>query len=215
MNRLLIEALEDGNPKRVLVAFERSGQVRRAFDNLYWHEDIACFSCDLEPSDDESPRHIQADAFEAITFHPWDLIIMHPPCTALAVSGNRHYGKGKPKHAQRLRSIDYTMELWQTAKTWGDRVAMENPVGVIPMQASQYIQPWEYGHPESKKTGLWLYDLPPLTPTDNVKAEYDALPKAQAQRIHYMPPSADRARLRSETFEGIAYAMAEQWGGIL
>ena len=143
----------------------------------------------------------------------WDLIIIHPPCTALCVSGNAHYAKGKPRHAERIAAQRWTMRLWQYALGRGLRVAMENPVGVIPMKASQYIQPWEYGHPESKKTGLWLHNLPLLQPTDVL-----ALPKSgrwdnqTPSGQNKLGPSPDRWRLRSRTYQGIANAMADQWG---
>jgi hypothetical protein len=90
-------------------------------------------------------------------------------------------------------------------------VAMENPVGVLPIKPTQYVQPWQFGHPESKKTGLWLHNLPKLVETDNVHEEFLGLPKNKQQRLHYLPPSADRWKIRSTTFQGIADAMAAQW----
>jgi len=193
----------------ILIAFECSGKVRREFRKLGYN----AFSCDIQPADDGSKYHIQGDALEAITSKTWDLIIMHPPCTCLSVSGNSTYAKGKPKHNERLKAIEYTLSLWDIAKKHSKRVAMENPVGVLPLKPTQYIQPWQFGHPESKKTGLWLHGLPKLEETDNVKEEYDSLPKNIAQRLHYLPPTADRAKIRSETFKGIAEAMAQQWSG--
>jgi len=92
---------------------------------------------------------------------------------------------------------------------------MENPVGVLPVKPSQYVQPWQFGHAESKKTGFWLFGLPLLMETKNVKSEYDQLPKNKAQRLHYLSPSKDRAKLRSETYTGIAQAMAEQWSSLI
>jgi hypothetical protein len=92
---------------------------------------------------------------------------------------------------------------------------MENPVGVLPFKPSQYIQPWQHGHPESKKTGLWLHNLPLLGETNNVKEEFDGLPKSQQQRLHYLSPSKDRWKLRSKTFEGIGEAIATQYGKVL
>ena len=89
---------------------------------------------------------------------------------------------------------------------------MENPVGVLPIKPTQYVQPWQFGHPESKKTGLWLHNLEPLKETNNVKEEFDKLPKKEQQRLHYLSPSEDRGELRSITYQGIADAMAEQWG---
>lgn len=195
---------------RVLVAYERSGKVRQAFRER-GHD---AWSNDIVPADDGSDKHLEMDAKDAIAANRWDLIIMHCPCTALAVSGNAWYGIGKPKHKERLEAIEYTLGMLEHAKRYAPRVALENPVGVLSqrLRPSQYIQPYQFGHPESKKTGLWLHGLPLLTPTDDVRAAYDALPKAQAQRLHYLSPSADRAKIRSETFSGIAQAMAQQWG---
>jgi len=185
----------------ILIGCEYSGAVREAFRSKGHN----AMSCDLLPADDNSPHHMQCDIYEAInTRDHWDIIIMHPPCTALAVSGNRWYGRGQPKHAERLDSIRWTMELWEYAKTKSDRVCMENPVGVLPVKPTQYVQPWQFGHGETKKTGLWLHGLEPLTPTDIVEG--------REQRIWKMPPSANRWKLRSETYAGIANAMADQWG---
>ena len=185
----------------ILIGCEYSGAVREAFRSK-GHDAV---SCDLLPSDDNSPHHMQCDIYEAInTRDRWDLIIMHPPCTALAVSGNRWYGRGQPKHAERIQSIQWTMELWEYAKTKADKVCLENPVGVLPVKPTQYVQPWQFGHGETKKTGLWLHGLEPLAPTDIVEG--------REQRIWKMPPSADRWKLRSETYAGIANAMAEQRG---
>ena len=148
-----------------------------------------------------------------------DLIIAHPPCTALAVSGNAWYGQGMAKHQKRLEAMRWTVELWNLCKRKGKRIAFENPVGVLGHtsmgKATQYIQPWQHGHPESKKTGLWLHNLPPLVESNNVKDVYDNLPKREQQRLHYLPPSADRWKIRSKTFDGIAQAIVDQWGAIL
>jgi len=192
---------------RVLIACEYSGKVREAFRAI-GHD---AWSCDLLPSDNLTDYHYTGDCWPVIE-EGWDLIIMHPPCTALAVSGNRWYGSGMPKHQERIDSIDWTLALYEHAKKHAPRVAFENPVGVLPVKPTQYVQPYEYGHPESKKTGLWLHNLPPLVPTDNVKEKWLTLPKKEAQRIHMLPPSADRWKIRSETYQGIADAMASQWG---
>ena len=195
--------------KKVLVACEYSGKVREAFRQL-GHE---AWSCDFLPADDRSPHHYQQDCVEVIKRYEWDLIIMHPPCTALAVSGNAWYGQGMPKNNERLEAIEWTTNLWELAKQNAHAVCMENPVGVLPFKPAQYVQPWQFGHPESKKTGLWLHNLPKLQATDDVKHVMDLLPKNKQQRLHYLPPSKDRWKIRSETFQGIADAMAEQWGG--
>ena len=196
---------------RVLVGCEYSGTVREAFRKL-GHD---AWSCDLLPADDASPHHIQGDVFAAIASREWDLICLHPPCTALCVSGNAHYGTGMQKHQQRIESAEWTRKLWDFARKHCPRVALENPVGVLPrladMPVSQYIQPWQFGHAESKRTGLWLAGLSLLAETDNVKHEYDQLPKSKQQRLHWLPPSKDRWKIRSKTFDGIAAAMADQW----
>lgn len=187
---------------KVLIGCETSGKVREAFKARGHYVK----SCDLLPSDDNSPDHMQVDIFRAIRSDHWDLLIMHPPCTAIAVSGNRWYGQGMPKHAERLESIKWTMFLWTYAKDRVPHVCMENPVGVLPAKPTQYVQPWQFGHGETKKTGLWLHNLPKLTPTDIVEG--------REQRVWKLGPSADRWKIRSETYQGIADAMSEQWGGV-
>ena len=186
----------------VLIACEYSGVVRDAFLKA-GHNAV---SCDLLPTDSPGP-HIQGDCIPVIKSQRWDLIIMHPPCTALAVSGNRWYGRGMPRNGERKEAIEWTMGLFELAKNHSDKVCMENPVGVLPVPASQFIQPWQFGHGETKKTGLWLSGLPKLTPTDVVEG--------REQRIWKLPPTADRWKIRSTTFKGIAAAMAEQWGDLL
>lgn len=193
---------------RVLIAYESSGTVREAFRKL-GHE---AWSCDLQPADDGSVYHLTMDAKTAIQettvrLGHWDLIIMHPPCTALCVSGNAHYGKGKPKHRQRIEAIEYTLAMFELAKKCADAVCMENPVGVLPIKASQYVQPWQFGHGECKKTGFWLHNLPKLQPTDIVEG--------REQRIWKLGPSPDRWKIRSKTFSGIAEAMASQFSGAI
>ena len=191
----------------VLIAYESSGTVRNAFLNRGHN----AWSCDLQPADDRSLKHIRMDARKVMehrkvwAYH-WDLIIMHPPCTALCVSGNAHYGTGKPKHDQRLEAIDYTLEMFELAKSVARFVCMENPVGVLPVKASQYVQPWQFGHGECKKTGLWLHNLPRLEPTDIVEG--------REQRIWKLGPSPDRWKIRSKTYQGIADAMAQQWSNL-
>jgi len=140
----------------------------------------------------------------------WDLIILHPDCTTMAVCNNKNCAKGKSRHHERLRDIEWTLRLWEKAKTKSQRVALENPASVIfpHLRKSgatiQYIQPWQFGHGETKKTGLALYNLPELEPTNIVEG--------REQRIWKMGPSPTRKRDRSETYQGIAEAMAEQWG---
>ena len=168
---------------------------------------------DLLPSEGEDHWHIRGDCFEAIELvGKVDLIVMHPPCTCIAVSGNSTYGRGMPKHQERLEAIEWTMGLWEKAKAHADHVAMENPVNVLPVKATQFVQPYQFGHLEQKKTGFWLHNLPPLTETNNVYDDMMKLPKNKRERIHYLPPSEDRWRIRSTTFSGIAEAIAIQWG---
>ena len=188
---------------RVLVGCEFSGVVRRAFEER-GHE---AWSCDLLEAEDNTSHHFVGDVLDVINKNEFDLIILHPPCTALAVSGNRWYGKGMPRNKERRKAQAWTQLLWQAAKSRCERVALENPVGVlndIIGDATQYIQPWQYGHGETKKTGLWLHNLPPLTPTNEVDG--------REQKVWKCPPSSDRWKIRSRTYEGIAEAMADQWG---
>ena len=194
----------------VLVAYECSGTVREAFRNLGHN----AWSCDLQPADDNSRYHLKTDADFVMKdgFGFYDLIIMHPPCTALAVSGNAHYGTGKPKHDQRLEAIDYTVGMFELAKSVARYVCMENPVGVLPIKASQYVQPYEYGHPESKKTGLWLHNLPRLEPTDILpKPDCGHWGNQTPSGQNKLGPSENRWKIRSKTYQGIADAMAQQW----
>ena len=184
----------------VLVACESSGIVREAF-NALGHN---AWSADILPADDGG-RHFQGDIFETLDVcGDWDIVIAHPPCTYLCVAGNRwHAGT-----AARELAVAWTVKLADLMTARGYRWAIENPVGVLSTQwrkATQYIQPWQFGHGETKKTGLWLEGLDPLTPTDVVDG--------REQRIWKMGPSPDRWKERSKTYAGVASAMARQWGG--
>jgi hypothetical protein len=196
----------------ILVAYESSGTVRQAFRKAGHN----AWSCDLQPADDGSNYHLQGDVEEWISdpvIKRWDMIIMHPPCTALAVSGNAHYGTGKPKHDKRIDAIEYTLRVFELAKANADRVCLENPVGVLPIKASQYIQPYEHGHAESKKTGLWLHNLPCLRPTRLMyKPACGYWDNQTPSGQNKLGPSPDRWKIRSKTYEGIAQAIADQWG---
>jgi len=198
-------------PLKVLVACEYSGTVRDAFIAL-GHDAI---SCDLLPTDKPGP-HVQGDAFDMLE-HSWDLIIAHPPCTALTVAGNSTYGEGQPKYAERLNAVEWTVKFWNACKAASPRVCMENLVGVLRrlggLHAPQFIQPYQFGHMEQKKTGLFLHGLPDLKLTNNVYEDMMKLPKNQRERLHYLPPSPDRWKIRSTTYQGIADAMAMQWAG--
>ena len=204
---------------KILVACEESQAVTGGLRKL-GHE---AYSNDID--DCSGPRqdwHLKMDCFDAVKLKEWDMIIMHPPCTAMTVSGNSTYGLNtdgtyKPKHYKRLEAVAWTQALWDLATSVCDKVAMENPVGVLNTMGrfpkATYIQPWQFGHTEQKKTGLWLYGLEPLKETHNVYKEMMTLPKSKRERLHYLPPSADRARLRSKTYLGIAKAIAKQWAG--
>lgn len=194
---------------RVLVACEESQAVCKAF-RAKGHE---AYSCDLIPCSGGHPEwHIQVDALELLKMR-WDLIIAHPPCTDLAVSGARWFPE-KILDGRQQASIDFFMAF---VKADCPRIAIENPIGIMSTKyrkPDQIIHPWWFGHPEEKSTCLWLKGLPKLIPTNNVKEKMLKLPKKQRERLHYLPPSPDRAKIRSKTFPGIAEAMAEQWGGI-
>lgn len=187
---------------RVLVGCEESQVVTKAF-RYRGHE---AYSCDLLPTRGNPDWHYQADVMDIMPSRRWDLIILHPDCTAMAVSGNRWYGKGMPMHYKRIEAVNWTTYLWETAILYSDRVALENPVSVIFKYLDakiQYIQPHQFGHGETKKTGLALHNLPELIPTNHVDG--------REQRVWKMAPSPTRKRDRSETYQGIADAFAEQW----
>lgn len=181
---------------KVLVACEYSGVVRDAFIER-GHD---AMSCDLLPTDRPGP-HYQGDVFD-LDWSYFDLVIAHPPCTSLCVSGNRHYSGTKA----RKEGAEFVYRMWQQPV---DKLAIENPVGVLnslvpELPKPYYVQPWQFGHGETKKTGLWTRGLPKLQPTNIVEG--------REQRIWKLPPTEDRWKIRSTTFKGIAEAMAEQWG---
>ena len=191
---------------RVLVGCEYSGRVRQAFRNL-GHD---AWSCDLLGSEDGSQFHIQGDVLPLLT-GGWDLAIFHPPCTHLAVSGARHFAAKQASGVQD-EALEFVRALMFAPI---DRIALENPISIISSRIrkpDQVIQPYMFGHLERKATCLWLKGLPKLTPTDDVKRQTMELPANERDKVHYMPPSADRWKLRSTTYQGIADAMASQWG---
>lgn len=200
---------------RVLVACEYSGTVRDAFlkrGHDAWSNDII----DTESNPD---RHLKMDVLEAIWAFNWDQIIIHIPCTAMGVCGNRTYGKGKPRHQERIDALEWSLKVWSAARLRADRVVMENPASVLfpalrnIMGADvQYIQPWMFGHMEQKKTGLALHGVKRLTPTHNVYDEMMMLPRKERERVWYMSPGPDRGKERARFFPGISDAMAAQWG---
>ena len=180
---------------KVLIACEYSGKVRDAFRDK-GHD---AWSCDLLPTDVEG-QHIQGDVLEVLD-QGWDLMIAHPPCTHLAVSGARWF---KDKQQEQIEALDFVSALLNAPI---NKIALENPISVISTKIrkpDQIVQPWQHGHGETKATCLWLKGLPKLKPTNIVEG--------RKARIHMMPPSKDRWKLRSETYTGIAKAMADQWG---
>ena len=184
-------------PGRVLVACEFSGIVRDAFIEA-GHD---AWSCDLLPSERPGP-HIQGDIMEYLDYpNRWDLLVAHPPCTHLAVSGAR-WMAGRPKETE--EALDFVRRLLDCSVP---RIALENPISIISSRIrkpDQIIQPWMFGHGETKATCLWLKNLPLLRPTNVVEG--------RVARVHRMPPGPDRWKERSRTFTGIAAAMADQWG---
>jgi len=194
--------------KRILIACEESQTVTKSFRKLGYK----AFSCDIQPPSGGRPDlHFQIDAEIAILWK-WDMIIAFPPCTHLASSGARWF-KEKQADGRQQKAINFFMKLVNNSCP---RIAIENPVGIMSTKyrkPDQIIQPWQFGHPESKATCLWLKGLPLLTPTNIVYEEFKNKPKKERNRIHYMSPGADRSKLRSKTYEGIAKAMAKQWGG--
>ena len=184
-------------PKRVLVACEYSGIVRDAFIAA-GHDAI---SCDLLPTERPGPHH-QGDVRELLG-DGWYMMIAFPPCTDLAVSGARWFAGKQQEQAEALMFVADLLNAPIPCK------AIENPIGVISTRLrkpSQIIQPWQYGHGETKATCLWLEGLPLLQPTDIVEG--------REHRIHKMPPGPNRGKERSRTYAGMAAAMARQWGSL-
>lgn len=180
---------------KVLIACEYSGAVRDAFIRQ-GHEAL---SCDLLPTDVPGP-HYQGDVLDIIN-DGWDLMIAHPPCTHLAVSGARWF---KEKQQEQKEALEFVRVLLDAPIP---KIALENPISIISSRIrkpDQIIQPWQFGHGETKATCLWLKNLPKLTPTNIVDG--------REPRVHMMPPSPDRWKERSKTYAGIAEAMAIQWG---
>lgn len=186
---------------KILIACEFSGVVRRAFRAL-GHD---AWSCDFLPSEDESSFHIKDDAISTAYWTEWDLMIAHPPCTRLTVAGARWF---KGKEEEQAEAIEFVEILWQAPIS---RICIENPIGVLSTRSKlgkpdQIIQPWQFGHGETKATCLWLKGLPKLVPTNIVEG--------REAKVHRMPPGPDRWKNRSRTYEGIATAFAAQWGGL-
>ena len=181
---------------RVLVACEYSGRVRDAF-RRHGHD---AWSCDLLECEADPSHHLQQPV-EQVLADGWDLMVAHPPCTHLAVSGSRHFHRKQREQAEALDFVRLLMD------SHIPRWCIENPVSIISSALrppDQIIQPWQFGHGETKATCLWLHNLPRLRATDIVEG--------REPRVHMMPPGPDRWKERSRTFQGIALAMAQQWG---
>lgn len=181
---------------RVLIACEFSGVMRRAFAARGWD----AWSCDLLPAEDDSPNHIQADALSVLG-DGWDMMIAHPPCTHLAVSGARWFAE---KREEQTAALDFVRALLAAPIK---HIALENHISIISSKIrkpDQIVQPWQFGHGETKATCWWLKNLPGLIPTNIVDG--------RTNRVHRMPPGPDRWKERSRTFPGIAQAAADQWG---
>lgn len=212
---------------RVLVGCEESQAVTKAFRRL----GIEAYSCDLQECSGGYPEwHLNMDVFKAIegglletqngceiAIHKWDMGIFFPDCTYLTISANKWYKDqperksgtlvGEARRNARREAIKFFMALYNCGIP---KIAIENPVGVMSTQfrkPNQVLQPWMFGHGETKATCLWLKNLPNLTPTNIVEG--------RIQRLHLLPKTPDRAKLRSKTYTGIASAMANQWGGLI
>jgi hypothetical protein len=195
---------------KVLIACEYSGRVRDAFTKL-GHD---AMSCDILET--ESPgKHYKGDVRDVLG-GGWDMMVAHPPCTYLTVSANKWYKDqserksgtlvGQARRDAREEAIFFFMLLMTSNVS---KIAIENPIGVLSSRyrkPDQVIQPWQFGHGETKATCLWLKNLPKLESTNVVDG--------REQRLHLLPPSRDRAKIRSKTYQGIADAMAMQWGGL-
>jgi hypothetical protein len=180
---------------KILIACEFSGVVREAFRR----KGHSVWSCDLLPAEDESSFHIQGDCCDLLD-HNWDMMIAFPPCTHLCCSGARWF---KFKKRQQFIALQFVRTLLNANI---DKIALENPIGVVSTRIrkpDQIIQPWQFGHGETKSTCLWFKNLPLLTPSKVVGG--------RKNRVHRLPPSENRWKERSRTLSGIAEAMAEQW----
>lgn len=230
-----MEYVKPNRPMNVLVACEESQTVCKAFRERGHN----AFSCDIQECSGGHPEwHICEDVLPLLNGNclfktvdgcehtingKWDMIIAHPPCTYLCISGQKHcneevYGeKAKERKKERDKAIEFFMKF---VNADCDKIAIENPVGVMTRyyrKADQYIQPLQFGHPTTKRTGFWLKNLPKLIPTNIVKQEFHISGTGRAWDKWFWDSSiisdpAERSRFRSKTFEGVAKAMAEQWG---
>lgn len=200
---------------KILIACEESQAVCIEFRKLGFE----AYSCDLQPCSGGHPEwNAKADAIDMLYASKWDLVIAHPPCTRMANSGVMWLEK-RNLWNDLDKATDFFNEFVRYGKA-GNKIAIENPIphkyAVEKIgKYSQVIQPYMFGHTERKATCLWLFGLPELKETNNVMEEMKKLPKNEQQRIHYLPPGKERAKLRSKTFPGIAEAIATQWGDYL
>lgn len=214
--------MSNPSDKKILVACEFSGVVRDAFLDRGFN----AISCDLLPCEStkytDPSLHYQGDVCDILN-DDWDLLIGHPPCTFMTNAGVRWlYNKDKSRNEPRWQSLHEAAKFFLTLYNANiPHICVENPImhkhakALIGVNHSQIIQPYQFGHTETKATCLWLKGLPLLKETSNVKALMDTLPKNQTNKCHYMAPSADRWKLRSITYSGIACAIADQYGNYI
>lgn len=211
----------------VLIACEESQEVCKAFRTLGGQREIEAYSCDIqEPSGGHPEWHIQGDVLPILkggtfvtmdgkvhTVDKWDLLIAHPPCTHLAVSGMRWFKEGVKPLSLKYEAAAFFLKF---AEAPVEHIAIENPICVMSTlyrKPDQIINPWQFGHPEQKKTALWLKNLPLLQETNNVYEYMMTLPEKERTRIWWL--GSNHAKERSKTFTGIAEAMATQWGEVI
>lgn len=206
---------------KILISCEESQTICKAFRNL-GHE---AYSNDIMDCSGGHPEwHLKMDVFEAVNHMEWDCMIGHPPCTYLTITGNKWFkpefkDRFPDRHKQREDAIKFFIDLYNVNISY---IALENPVGVMSSRwrkPDQYVQPYEYGDPHSKKTGLWLKGLPKLIPTKIVEPQFHIYKDGRRDPIWHIEtlklPADERSKARSKTFQGIADAIAQQWGDFL
>lgn len=216
---------------KILIGCEESQEITKSFRKLGFE----AFSCDLKPCSGGHPEwHLKMDIYLAMNLYAWDFIGLHPVCTKMTLSGNRHYAPGKPKHFERLEAVEWTINLFKHAGEFAKHVYMENPMGAMNtdprLPKPQIIQPYFFGDEFQKTTCLWLKNLPPLYHNDRINLFDDVVTHVgkgemfTAKSGKVMPKwfadtpstnSEENRAIRSKTFPGIAEAMAKQWGKYL